>query len=317
MLRSPWNLGKSLLVFQNQSRRTTPMSYFAKCTALLDPNLPPSQPKSTQLSQRRITSNGPSTIATMATRTSNSPPLHDDDAYTALRATKLADCSHCTSSKATKIVTAVAKMQPQSESPLFLLPLELREMIYSYVLAAKEPTSQEQGMTIEEAQSAKPATDLLRTCQMVFQDAHNIFEVARTDFWTNTVFHIYLEPSRALKSSGMVRNRYIHCKSPARDSVNELHARELQRMQKIVITAPLPRMVGQLMQDFSLEWRLSSCCRQVHGVHKLDWIFSQNHNTQRITYLSRYTTSRVGRRGDISETLVDLLGYLGIVYSAW
>jgi hypothetical protein len=273
----------------------------------------------TQSTTHHDQSNGSSTTATMATSTSNSQPLHNNDAYTTLRATKLSDCSHCTSSKTTKIVTAVAKMQPQSESPLFLLPFELREMIYSYVFAAKEPTSQDRGMTIQEAQSAKPATDLLLTCQMIFQDAHDTFEVARTHFWTNTVFHVYLEPPRALDLSGVFQSRFVDGRSPAEDSVNKLHDRELQRMQKVIITVPLTSMVGQARHHFSPDWRLNSCCRQVHGVHKLDWILSHSRDAQRTpqTYLSLYMRCRVSKRGDKSETLVSLLGYLGFVYNVW
>jgi hypothetical protein len=253
----------------------------------------------------------------MAINTSDSPPLHNDYSYSYLGATKLSDCSHCTSSKATKVLTAVAKMQPQSESPLFRLPPELRRMIYGYVFAAKEPASHDQGMTISEAQSAKPATDLLLTCQMIFQDAHDTFEVARTHFWTNTVFSIHLESSQALFFSRIFWDNVIDFESsPVIDSVNKLQVRELQRMQKVVIAVSVVVSVGQSMETLTPEWRLSSCCRQVHGVHKLDWILSHSALFTPQAYLSRYTMARMGKQGAKSESLVNLLEYLGSAYGA-
>jgi hypothetical protein len=116
-------------------------------------------------------------VTNMVTSTPDYPPLHHDRDWRRLRATKPSGCSRCASSKSPKIVRAVAKMQPQSKCGLFLLPLEIREMIYDYVFVAKEATSQYYGMTILEAQSAKPASDLLRTCQVIFQEAHETFEV--------------------------------------------------------------------------------------------------------------------------------------------
>lgn len=244
----------------------------------------------------------------MATGTSDRPPLHNDRQYRNLGATKLSNCSLCASSKATKTVTAVGSRQPQSSCRLFLLPPELRDMIYSYVFIAQEPTSRADGMTLLEAQRAKPAIDLLRTCQVIFQEAHETFEIARTNFWSRTLFYIHMKPSPSSRISRSSRPRCITWKSPAKDSVNELHDRELQRIQEVVVTVTTS---PERNEGYDYEWRLSSCCHQVHGVHRLDWLMSYGATSNPPGYLSMYTITTPGTR-DKLESLANLLEYLGI-----
>jgi hypothetical protein len=240
----------------------------------------------------------------MITSTPDYVPLHHDRDYRRLRATKTLDCSRCASSKPPKIVTTAAKMQPQSECGLFLLPLEIREMIYGYVFAAKEPTSQYHGMTILEAQSAKPASNLLRTCQVIFQEARDTFEVERTAFWTKNIFYIYLRHSPVLsRISRPSRDELIESRSPASDSVNQLHDRELQRIQKVMITWPA-------LYGASYHLRPSSCCCSDDGVHKEDWISSYGSDP---IYLAGYTTVRPSR-WEKSERLVSMLRVLSATF---
>ena len=253
-------------------------------------------------------------IINMATSTSEHPPIHSDDDFEHLHATRLSDCSRCASSKPTKIVTAVAKMQPQNESPLLRLPAELRETVYSYVFVAKESTSHDQKMTISEARSAKPASDLLRTCQIIFQEAHCAFEVARTKYWSKTVNIIYIHlknppVSEKDRKQDPVRFSFRDYKSLARDSINELHDRELQHVQGVVITVTLnePTRLG-----VSLEWRLSSCCRQAHNVHKYDWVLSGTAHSVPM-YLSTHTFTRPGKSWK-PESLINMVGHLGAYY---
>jgi hypothetical protein len=132
------------------------MLFFAEYTALLPPSLttkikalnnPHNQGQRTQHHRQHGLS------------TSDHPLLQNDHDYAFLHATKLSDCNRCASSKPAKVVTAVAKIQPQSRSRVFLLPPEIQETVYGYVFVAKEPASHDQGMTIAEAQSAKPASD--------------------------------------------------------------------------------------------------------------------------------------------------------------
>lgn len=244
----------------------------------------------------------------MTTATSDHPPFHSDQDYRRLRATRPSECSCLASSKPPKTITAAARMQPQSKCRLFLLPPELREMIYGYVFFAKESTLRNHGMTVSEAQSAKPASDLLCTCQIIFKEARDIFEVARTEFWTNTLFYIHLKPSQALRRLPQSAFRGLtNYRSPASDSVNRLHDRELQRIQKVIITATTERSRGGW--DVTTLW-LSSCCRYVNCVHKDDWIFSYGTARDRPQYLSHYAILSPGK-WEKRGALVDMLGCLG------
>jgi hypothetical protein len=243
-------------------------------------------------------------VTNRVTSTLDYPPLHHDLDYRRLRATKTLDCSRCASSKPPKIVTAIAKMQLQSECGLFLLPLEIREMIYGYVFVAKEPASQYYGMTISEAQSAEPASDLLRTCQVIFQEAHDTFEVERTAFWTKNIFYIYLRPSPVLsRLSRPSLDELAKTRSPARDSVNQLHDRELQRIQKVIIK-------WRTSYGAIYTLRLSSCCRSDDGVHKEDWISCYGSGP---IHLAGYTTVRPGR-WEKPERLVSMLRFLSATF---
>lgn len=242
----------------------------------------------------------------MAISTSQEPPLNSDHDFERLHVTRLSDCSRCASSKPTEVVAAVAKMQSQYASPLFRLPAELRAMIYSYVYVAKEPTFHEQGLTISEARSAKPASDLLRTCQIIFQEAHYTFEVARTKYWSKTVnvIHIHLKPVPK-RTPGWDPRYYSFrdYKSLARDRINELHDRELEHIQEVVITVKYAR------PELTMKWRLSSCCRQSNDFHKLDWMLSRSSGSSRPKLLSKHIFTILGR-SERSDSLINMLGHL-------
>jgi hypothetical protein len=252
-------------------------------------------------------------IINMATSTSEHPPLHSKEDFERLEATRSSDCDRCTSSKPTEIVTAVAKMQPQYRSPLFRLPAELREIIYNYVYVEEEPTSHDQGMTISEARSARPASDLLRTCQIIFQEAHYTFEVARTKLWSKSVDVILIQLKNPPylnwePSQHPVRFSFRDYKSLARDSINELHDRELQHVREVVITVTPnePTRSGVL----TITWRLSSCCRQAHDGHKHDWVLSSGTGHSGPRYLSKYTFT-MPDKSVRSEGLINMVAHLG------
>jgi hypothetical protein len=112
------------------------------------------------------------------------------------------------------------RMDLQAQCPFFeKLPPEIRNEIYEYVFTTNDPSSRQNLAKIE-----RPCLTLLLTSQRIFAESSTIYESVRTAFWTESIFHIHRG-----------RQEVVNGPSP-RKIVKRLHDRELDLMQKVVIT---------------------------------------------------------------------------------
>lgn len=102
----------------------------------------------------------------------------------------------------------------QSNCPLFRLPPELRNTIYTYVVYSKYGLPQCQWdeehdspmLDLERAQSHAPSSALLRTCRSIYDESKGIFVKAKTQFWSGTTFTLTLGAWSPASSFG-----YLDC----------------------------------------------------------------------------------------------------------
>ena len=88
----------------------------------------------------------------------------------------------------------------QSTCPLFRLPPELRNTIYTYVAYSKFSLPQFEWdeehnspkLDLESAQPLTPSNELLRTCRSIYDESEGIFVRAKTQFWSDTTFTLTL-----------------------------------------------------------------------------------------------------------------------------
>lgn len=102
----------------------------------------------------------------------------------------------------------------QSTCPLFRLPPELRNTIYTYAFRSKYGMSPFQWdekhdcpkITLKRAQSHAPPNELLRTCRSIYAEGKGIFVDAKTQYWSNTTFTLTLGARPPASSFG-----YLEC----------------------------------------------------------------------------------------------------------
>jgi hypothetical protein len=93
---------------------------------------------------------------------------------------------------------AATQSNSQTDSPLFLLPPELRNCIYAHVFELVDEVSPDGVVTPIDLDTVADtvATDqtLLQTCQLIYQEAKSIFDrsLANQEVWENSVFVINL-----------------------------------------------------------------------------------------------------------------------------
>lgn len=102
----------------------------------------------------------------------------------------------------------------QSSCPLFRLPPELRNTIYTYVFYSKYSLPQFKWdeehnapkLKLKCAQPRAPPNELLRTCRSIYNESKGIYVRAKTQFWSDTTFTLTLTISPSHKSFG-----YLEC----------------------------------------------------------------------------------------------------------
>jgi hypothetical protein len=93
---------------------------------------------------------------------------------------------------------AATQSNSQTDSPLFLLPPELRNCVYAHVFELVDEVLPDGVVTPIDLDTVADivATDqtLLRTCQLIYQEAKSIFDrsLANQEVWENSVFVINL-----------------------------------------------------------------------------------------------------------------------------
>lgn len=98
----------------------------------------------------------------------------------------------------------------QSTCPLFRLPPELRNAIYTYVVHSKYDLPQFQWdeehdspkLSLKRAQYHAPQNALLQTCRSIYAESKGIFVAAKTQFWSDTTFTLTLPVDPPLNSFG-------------------------------------------------------------------------------------------------------------------
>lgn len=142
----------------------------------------------------------------------------------------------------------------QTECPfLTMLPPELGDQIYGYVFTTDESTPKD----LVTARAQGPSSDLRLTCQRVFAETNGIYQSARTAYWSRTTFYV---------------NRSLWQKvAPVRDFIKDLHDRELDLIQRIIIS-----------DEYNpIEWRLTTRRDNIPGwsteVHTRDGDSTDTH----------------------------------------
>lgn len=107
----------------------------------------------------------------------------------------------------------------QTDCPLLTkLPPELRNRIYEYVFTTDESMHKD----LVAARAQGPPSDLLLTCQRVFAETTGIYQVARTSYWRDTTFYVNRNNGQQVP--------------PVRDFIDDLQDRELDLIQRIIIS---------------------------------------------------------------------------------
>lgn len=143
----------------------------------------------------------------------------------------------------------------QNECPLFeKLPQELRDQIYEYVFTTTNDSSIHRNLATTE----RPFSNLLLTCQRMFNETSQIYEIARTQFWTENIF-IIDKPT---------------CEPSAKQIVENLHDREISLIQQIVIAVarrPFDRFGGEWFLtcrgDCMRGWLINRSSREDDGIY--------------------------------------------------
>ena len=187
----------------------------------------------------------------------------------------------------------------QSTCPLFRLPPELRNNIYTYVAYSKFSLPQfewdeEQNspkLNLKCAQPRAPANELLRTCRSIYDESEGIFVRAKTQFWSDTTFTLalptwpphhsfgYLECLTDEQVSHMTRVNIkiegsqpftVHLRSgPEADSSVTYPSRVAGCNHRSLLTAPLS-FVKRVIASDQLEGQLS-----YHDVLTILWQMSR------------------------------------------
>jgi hypothetical protein len=95
-------------------------------------------------------------------------------------------------------------VDPQSDCPLFELPLELREMIYTYVFAPSPECSSDSSVAVAalggRCYMRSPSSVLLRTCRHINTDAAGMFAWAMRSL--TLVIYLSSAKSRGISADG-------------------------------------------------------------------------------------------------------------------
>ena len=128
----------------------------------------------------------------------------------------------------------------QNTCPLFRLPPELRNTIYTYVAYSKFSLPQFEWdeehnspkLDLKCAQPLAPSNELLKTCRSIYDESEGIFVRAKTQFWSDTTFTLVL-PKWPLPKSF----RYIECLTD--DQVNHMTRVNIDKYDSQLFTVHL------------------------------------------------------------------------------